>query len=167
MAMKQMTKRDRRGFTLTELMITVAIIAVLAAIAVVGYTKYVQDARLSEGKSMMASILLAQTQYKDVNGGEYASCGKNPVDPEPGPSQKKPWVTDLCWQTLGAAPSGKSVSFQYETRSGVGSCAPPGYAPNACSGITGSGAWWWSMARNGKWIIYINSENTEPWEVAR
>ena len=161
------TKCDRRGFTLTELMITVAIIAVLASIAVVGYTKYVQDARLSEGKNMIASILLAQTQYKDVNGGKYASCTKNPVDPEPGPSQKKPWVTDLCWQTLGATPSAKHVSFQYETRGGSGGCTAPGYAPHACSGISGAGTWWWAMGRNEKWEIYINSINREPWEVAR
>jgi prepilin-type N-terminal cleavage/methylation domain-containing protein len=166
------TMRNRRGFTLTELMITVAIIAILATIAIVGYTKWVQDARLSEGKSMLASVLLQQTQYKDINGGRYATCGKSPIDPEPGPSDKKAWVssggTALCWQTLGVKPNTQRVSFQYETRAGVGNCTAPSYAANACSQIpSGGGAWWWAMARNKKWIIYINSVNREPWEVAR
>ncbi len=167
MATTLKTTRDRRGFTLTELMIAVAIIAILASIAIVGYTKFVQDARLSEGKSMLASILLAQTQYKDVNGGRYADCAQNPPSPEPGPSQKKPWVSQLCWKTLGVTPSAKHVSFQYDTGAGVGACNAPGHAPYACSEITGSGAWWWASARNGKWTLYVNSVQREPWEVPR
>jgi type IV pilus assembly protein PilA len=159
-------KQGRRGFTLTELMITVAIIAILASIAIVGYGKYIQDARVSEGKNMMGAILFAQTDYGPNNGGDFATCAATPPDPEPGPTEKKLWVTNPCWLTLGVNPGSAAVSFQYETGAGTGACSSPSYAPHACSGITG-GTWWWAHGRNKKWSVYVNSAHQEPWEVER
>jgi type IV pilus assembly protein PilE len=46
-------KRPQRGFTLIELMITVAIVAILAAVAYPSYTKYVQRGYRSEGIAML------------------------------------------------------------------------------------------------------------------
>lgn len=157
--------RDRRGFTLTELMITVAIIAILASIAIVGYGKYIQSARVTEGKNMMAAMLFAQTAYFN-DFATYGSCAKNPPDPEPQSTEKKDWTTNICWQGLGVTPSAQRVSFQYQTEAGTGSCSAPAHAPHACSGISG-GDWWWAMGRNANWIVYINSVNQEPWEVER
>ena len=42
--------QNRKGFTLIELMIGVAIIGILAAVAVPGFMKYIKDSKTSEAK---------------------------------------------------------------------------------------------------------------------
>jgi type IV pilus assembly protein PilE len=72
--------RYARGFTLIELMITVAIIAVLTAIALPSYTDYVTRSKLSEAYAHLADLRVKMEQayldnrrYSTTTGG--GTCG--------------------------------------------------------------------------------------------
>src|SRR5690554_7518020 len=62
----------QNGFTLIELMITVAIVAILASIAIPSYESYTRKANRSDGLDAIHNILIAQERYYADNM-EYAS----------------------------------------------------------------------------------------------
>lgn len=59
--------KNNQGFTLIELMIVVAIIAILAAIALPAYKDYTIRSRVSEGLSLAAGAKSAMTEYHATN----------------------------------------------------------------------------------------------------
>lgn len=61
-------KKTQQGFTLIELMIVVAIIAILAAIALPAYQDYTKRAHVSEGLSLAAGAKSAVTEYYSSEG---------------------------------------------------------------------------------------------------
>ena len=61
-----------RGFTLIELMITVAVIAILATIAYPSFTQYMRQARRAEAKSLLQEIQLLQEKWR-ANNSTYGS----------------------------------------------------------------------------------------------
>lgn len=77
-----MTARDGRGFTLLEMAIVAAIVAVLAAVALPSYDAYVKRSRildavtrLSDARARMDDYFLDQRAYVDATG----QCGVTPV----------------------------------------------------------------------------------------
>ena len=54
--------RKSYGFTLIELMISVAVVAILAAIAIPSYTEYVRRAHLTDGQKALASAAIELEQ---------------------------------------------------------------------------------------------------------
>ncbi|MCO6440680.1 MAG: type IV pilin protein [Nitrococcus mobilis] len=61
------SRRYASGFTLIELMITVAILAIIAAIAYPSYTRHVIKSHRSTGQSKLLEIMQAQERYFTVN----------------------------------------------------------------------------------------------------
>jgi type IV pilus assembly protein PilE len=72
---KQMRRHDGSGFTLIELMITVAIVAILAAIAYPSYIQHLRKGARAEGKTAMMRTAQLLERYYTANGGYPAAIG--------------------------------------------------------------------------------------------
>lgn len=67
-----MQRQASRGFTLIELMVTVAVLAILSAVALPAYTSYVQRSRVPAALDGLSAYLTRMEQrYQDV--GNYAN----------------------------------------------------------------------------------------------
>lgn len=67
------TRKTSQGFTLIELMITVAIVGILAAIAMPAYQNYVIRGQVSEGITISGGLQVAIQEY-------YANTGSFPAN---------------------------------------------------------------------------------------
>lgn len=68
-------KDDRRGFTLVELMIVVGIVAILVALALPSYTKYVRKANRGEAQQMLLNWANNQEIWR-ANDSDYATTAE-------------------------------------------------------------------------------------------
>ena len=91
------SRRHSRGFTLIELMITVAIVAIIAAIAYPSYTGHVRKAHRSTGQGKLLEIMQAEERYFTAHD-TYTAGLKTDLgyDSDPVPA-------DGGWYTVGAA----------------------------------------------------------------
>lgn len=61
-------RKAEKGFTLIEVMITVAIVAILAAIAYPSYMEYVKRSRRVEGQNLLNDAAARQERWRAQNG---------------------------------------------------------------------------------------------------
>jgi type IV pilus assembly protein PilA len=115
-------KSTQKGFTLIELMIVVAIIAILAAIAIPAYQNYLIRAQVSEGAVLTDGVKTAVAEYYS-NTGTFAS-------------------TTASYGLPGGATSisGKYVSGVTVTGGATGGVIKATFGNSANSAITASGA---------------------------
>ena len=116
--MKEVNKmKSKRGFTLIEMMIVVAIIALLATIAIPNYISFQLRAKTSEAKSNLGAIRTCEEAYRAENDVYYA-CGNNPTSIPVG--IKAAWTSTAAgWTDIGFEPKG-NVYFQYAVTVGGG-----------------------------------------------
>jgi len=158
------------GMTLVELMIVVVIIGILAAIAVVGYRKYIGRARLSEATAMIAEFSSKEQLYFLDNGqyaparkadSSYPSVNENASEfwpSDPGAyfdSVRKPVAVydsggnmPLSWRRLGVRPRWNQLYCTYMVNAG---CAAPTCTPP----LNTVGATLWGAAPNVPWFYVL------------
>ena len=119
--------RSNQGFTLTELVIAVGMIGVLAAIAIPNFMTYQARARRGEAYANLGAIAKAQKAYFAENGIYFEA----PPHPNAGGSgenlgtETHGWdaAADNDFKALGWKPEGR-VRYTYDTNTGAtGSCS--------------------------------------------
>ena len=120
--------RNQSGFTLVELMITVVLIGILAAIAIPNFLAYQAKSRRAEAYTNVVAIGTSELSYQaetDV----YVDAGVFPDFSLYGGlgTQKMPWdaASVAEYSVLGWSPEG-DVAYSYEVNAGAGricSCA--------------------------------------------
>lgn len=75
--------RRHTGFTLIEVMIVVAIIAILSAIAVPSYSEYVIRSRLTEGVAALGAMRVKMEQYFQDNRTYVGACAAGTIATPP------------------------------------------------------------------------------------
>jgi type IV pilus assembly protein PilA len=93
--------RNRKGFTLIELMIVVAIIAILAAIAIPNFLKFQAKSKQSEARTMLTGVYEAEMGFFSTQ--NYFSGNAELIGFEPA-SEPKYYVNpaDTGWMTAAA-----------------------------------------------------------------
>src|ERR1700716_4005706 len=75
--------RSATGFTLIEVMITVAIVAILAAVAIPSYTDYITRSKIQEATSTLLSMRVKMEQYFQDQRTFIGACAAGTVAPLP------------------------------------------------------------------------------------
>ena len=78
--------RRHQGFTLMEIMIAVAIVAILTAIALPNYSAYVIRSKITEPTSELANMRVKMEQYFQDNRTYVGACVSTTIAPLPTPS---------------------------------------------------------------------------------
>ena len=110
--------KNKKGFTLIELMIVVAIIGILAAIAIPDFLKFQARAKQSEAKTNLGAIFTTQVAYF----GEYNTYGGR-VEAADGGG---------CWADLGWGPEGDTIYTYWCESSTFINPTKPGTTQQAC-----------------------------------
>lgn len=114
-----------RGFTLTELMVVVAIVGILAVVGISLFREHIYSSRAVEASSMMQSIRAAQERWRSETGTYFdVSSSMTSYYPTSSPGKRKyAWEQSsgndyANWRLLNPTVTGP-VQFGYVTKAGA------------------------------------------------
>lgn len=130
--------RSNQGFTLIELVITVGMLGLLAALAIPNFMTYQARARRSEAYANLRAIASAENAYFTENGIYFEA----PPHPNPGGTGESLGADTHGWdaaaendfKALGWKPEGR-VRYAYDINTGATGCT----CANTCFTATGYG----------------------------
>jgi prepilin-type N-terminal cleavage/methylation domain-containing protein len=161
--------RRNQGFTVTELMIAVVIMGVLATLAIPSFTAYIYKARVTEASNFLGEIKQRQEAYRNefgqycaVNGDDWGTWNPSTI---PGIDPVM-WAPTAEWQQLGASPDGPT-RFRYATVAGF-----PGDDAPADTNLDINDHWFAARAEgdldedNDTFFLEIYSQSTQIYNSA-
>ena len=105
----------RSGFTLIELMITLAIVAILAAIALPSYASYIARARRADARTQLVQVAQFMQRFYAANDSFAKDRANNDViDQVPGALKQSPTDSTKLYDLaipLGVSPLTNAMSF--------------------------------------------------------
>lgn len=129
-----------RGFTLTELMVVVAMVGILATVGVASFRKELSASKVSEATSVVQALRGGQEAYRaenqrylDVSGTENRWYPTSDFDKSKWNFQNPSHADYALWRRLGAVVN-QPVLFRYLVHAG-----DPGSVPKAVT--VGTGGW--------------------------
>lgn len=131
------------GFTLIELMVTVAIIAILASIALPSYTEYVTQGRIAEATAGLAAKRVRMEAFYD-NNRTYAGATDCTSDTTTSKyfTFSCSGTADATTYTLQAVGKGSMTGFTYtinQNNAKATTAAPTGWSTNATCWVLNKG----------------------------
>lgn len=148
-------RRNMKGFTLIEIMITVVIVGILFTVAIPSYRDYIYRAQISEGLGAMSSLRIRMEQYYQDNQTYVGACENNTAAFLPGTNKDGSLeyfnvaCSNLTNQTYVLTATGKNGNpFKYTVDQ----------SNNKVTVTTGSSGWPTQVDNTDCWVISNNEQ---------
>lgn len=167
-----MRRLSQRGFTLTELMLVVAIVAALSTLAVYGVKKYVFASKAAEPIYMIGQIKTAQEHWREDFHAYYTvSTTIDSFYPDTPNNAKRHWQNNAHadfqrWTFLGVS-TPNPVQFGYATVAGGPADGKPNLGTTKVWTWPADGEPWFivkaagDLNEDGKFSLYVSSSYTQ------
>ncbi len=108
---RERTGTRQAGFTIVELMITLAIIGILGSMAIVSYQDYMTRSKISGGIALTSAAKLAVSEYYNSQGGQLPATNAAAGLPMPTSITNK-YASSV---SIGVVPSSGTITITYST----------------------------------------------------